>query len=88
MHTQEFSSDWPGVLDDILEFIVLTQLSLGRGRPVLVKLSLSRVRVTPEQLQPHVERFRAKLVRQVPQLRLVLGAGPQPAHRVEVHYAN
>ena len=37
VHAQEFSSDWPAVLDDMLEFIALTQLSLGRGRAARVK---------------------------------------------------
>ncbi len=88
MHTQEFSSDWPAVLDDILEFIVLTQLSLGRGRAGVVKLSLSRERVGPDQLQPHVNRFRRDLARQAPGMHLELGAGHHAFHRVEVHYGN
>ena len=86
MHTQEFASDWPVVLAEILEFIVLTQLSLGRGRTPAVRLSLSRQRVAAEQLQPHVEQFRASLAHQLPSARLDVAARHQPLHRVEVDY--
>ena len=86
MHAQEFSSDWPAVLDDILEFIALTQLSLGRGRAARVKVSLSRERVAADALQPHVGSFRDRLAQQLPGTRLELVAGHHPAHRVEVHF--
>lgn len=88
MHAQEFSSDWPAVLDDMLEFIALTQLSLGDGRAARVTVSLSRGRVAADALQPHVGRFRAQLAQQRPEVRLELAAGHQPAHRVEVHFAD
>ena len=88
MYAQEFSSDWPVVLDDILEFIALTQLSLGRGRAASVKVTFSRQRVAPGELQPHVDRFRGDLERQLPGTRLELGAGPHAAHRVEVRYTH
>ena len=86
MHAQEFSSDWPAVLDDMLEFIALTQLSLGRGRAARVKVSLSRERVAADALQPHVGRFRDRLAQQLPGFRLELVAGHHSAHRVEVHF--
>ena len=86
MHAQEFSSDWPAVLDDMLEFIALTQLSLGRGRAARVKVSLSRERVAADALQPHVGRFRDRLAQQMPGTRLELVAGHHSAHRVEVHF--
>ena len=88
MHAQEFSAAWPAVLDDMLEFIALTQLSLGRGRAASVKIIFSRQRVAADALQPHVDRFRGDLERQLPGTRLELGAGPHAAHRVEVRYAN
>lgn len=88
MHTQEFGADWPAVLDDIMEFILLTQLSLGRGRDGVVKLSLSRERVAPEDLQPHVNRFRRNLAQKAPGMRLELGAGQHASHRVDVHFKN
>ena len=88
MHAQEFSADWPAVLDDMLEFVALTHLSLGRGRTASVKVAFSRQRVAPDALQPHVDRFRGDLERQMPGTRLELGAGPHTAHRVEVRYAN
>ena len=87
MHAQEFGSAWPAVLDDMLEFIALTQLSLGRGRAASVKVTFSRGRVAADALQPHVDRFRGDLERQLPGTRLELSAGPQAAHRVEVRYA-
>lgn len=88
MHAQEFSSDWPAVLDEMLEFIALTQLSLGRGRVARVKVSLSRTRVAADALQPHVGRFREQLAHQAPGTSLELGAGHHAAHRVEVHYGS
>ena len=88
MHAQEFSAVWPAVLDDMLEFIALTQLSLGRGRAASVKVVFSRRRVAADALQPHVDRFRGDLERQLPGTRLELGAGPHAAHRVEVRYAD
>jgi hypothetical protein len=88
VHAQEFSSDWPAVLDDMLEFIALTQLSLGRGRPVQVMVHLSRARVAADALQPHLGSFRDRLSRQSPGTRLELAAGHQPAHRVEVRFAD
>ncbi|MET3373446.1 hypothetical protein ABIC89_002508 [Variovorax boronicumulans] len=88
MHTQEFSSDWPAVLDDMLEFISLTQLSLGQGRAIRVKVSLSRERVSADALQPHVGDFRIRLLRQLPSVRLELAAGHHSAHRVEVHFGS
>ena len=86
MHTQEFGSDWPAALDDILEFVILTQLSLGRGRAGVVKISLSRERVAPDQLQPHVNRFRRNFTQKVPGMRLELGTGHHASHRVDVYY--
>ena len=86
MHAQEFSSDWPAVLDDMLEFIALTQLSLGRSRAARVKVSLSRERVAADALQPHVDRFRSRLAHQMPGTRLELVAVHLAAHRVEVHF--
>ena len=88
MHAQEFGSDWPAVLDDMLEFIALTQLSLGRGRAARVKVSLSRERVAADALQPHVGRFRDRLAQQLPGTRLELVAGHHSAHRVEVHFGS
>jgi hypothetical protein len=88
VHAQEFSSDWPAVLDDMLEFIALTQLSLGRGRAARVTVSLSRARVAADALQPHVASFRDRLSRQSPGTRLELAAGHQSVHRVEVHFAD
>ena len=86
MHTQEFGSDWPAVLDEMLEFIALTQLSLGRSRTAQIKVSLSRERVAVDALQPHVSRFRDRLAQQLPGSRLELVAGHHSAHRVEVHF--
>lgn len=88
LHVQEFGSDWPAVLVDVLEFIVLTQLSLGRGRAAAVRLSLSRQRVAADQLRPHVEHFRASLAQQLPTARLDVVAGHHARHRVEVDYGN
>ena len=88
MHAQEFSSDWPAVLDDMLEFIALTQLSLGRGRSARVKVTVSRERVAADALQPHVGRFRDRLGRQLPGTRIELIAGHHSAHRVEVHFGS
>ena len=88
MHAQEFSSDWPAVLDDMLEFIALTQLSLGRDRAARVKVSLSRERVAADALQPHVDCFRSRLAHQMPGTRLELVAVDLAAHRVEVHFGN
>ena len=88
MHAQEFSSAWPAVLDDMLEFIALTHLSLGRGRAASVKVTFSRQRVAPDELQPHVDRFRGNLEQQLPGTRLELGAGQRAAHRVEVRYTH
>ena len=88
MHAQEFSSEWPVALDDMLEFIALTHLALGRGRSGRVKVSVSRARVAASELQPHVGRFRERLAQQVPGLRLEFAAGTQAAHRVEVHYGS
>lgn len=87
-HLQEFGSGWPAVLAEILEYIVLTQLSLGRGRAATVKLSLSRQRVAADQLQPHVEHFRASLAQQLPLARLDVVAGHHALHRVQVDYGN
>lgn len=86
MHAQEFSSDWPAVLDEVLEFIALTALSLGDGRAARVRLSLSRQRVAADALQPHVGRFRERLAQQLPLARLEIVAGHHPAHRVEVRF--
>ena len=88
LHTQEFGADWPAVLAEFLEFIVLTQLSLGRGRTPAVRVSLSRERVAADQLQPHVDHFRASLAQQLPSARLEVVAGHHSLHRVEVHYGN
>ena len=88
VHTQEFGADWPAVLAEFLEFIVLTQLSLGRGRAPAVRVSLSRERVAADQLQPHVEQFRASLAQQLPNARLSVVAGHHALHRVEVDYGN
>jgi len=88
VHAQEFAADWPAVLAEFLEFIVLTQLSLGRGRTPAIKVSLSRERVAADQLQPHVEEFRASLAQQLPNARLNVVAGHHALHRVEVDYGN
>ena len=88
VHAQDFSSDWPAVLDDMLEFIALTQLSLGRSRSAWVKVTLSRERVAADALQPHVGRFRDRLAQQLPGTRIELIAGHQSAHRVEVHFGS
>ncbi|MBL0419361.1 hypothetical protein JI739_03270 [Ramlibacter sp. AW1] len=86
VHAQEFSAGWPGVLDDMLEFITLAQLALGRGRAPQVLVSLSRQRVSAEQLQPHVNGFRERLLQQWPAAQLTLAAGTGSAHRVEVRF--
>ena len=86
VHAQQFSGSWPGVLDDMLEFILLTQLSLGRGRAAQVQVTLSRQRVAADQLQPHVQRFRDRLSAQVPEAQLALQAGHEPEHRVELRF--
>jgi len=88
VHAQEFSSDWPAVLDDMMEFIALTQLSLGRSRAARVKVSLSRERVPADALQPHVDRFRSRLAHEIPGTRLELVAAHQAAHRVEVDFGS
>ncbi|MDP9932874.1 hypothetical protein J2X92_005133 [Variovorax paradoxus] len=88
MHAQEFSSDWPAALDDMLEFISLTQLSLGQGRAARVKVSVSRERVAADVLQPHIGRFRDRLLQQLPGVRLEFTAGHHAAHRVEVHFGS
>ena len=88
VHAQEFSSDWPAVLDDMLEFIALTQLSLGRRRAARVKVSLSRERVAADALQPHVDRFRSRLAHQMPGARLELIAAHHSAHRVEITFGS
>lgn len=88
MHAQEFSSDWPAVLDEIAEYVALTALSLGRGRAARVLVSLSRERVAADALQPHVGRFRERLAQQLPGTRLDIVAGHHPAHRVEVRFGN
>jgi hypothetical protein len=88
VHAQEFSSGWPAVLDDMLEFIALTQLSLGRGRSARVKVSLSRERAPADALQPHVGRFRDQLAQQSPGTVLELVAGHHPAHRVEIRFGS
>lgn len=88
MYTQEFSAPWPAALGDMLEFIVLTHLSFARGRTSHVRVALSRQRVAPEALQPHVEHFRVQLARQVPQARLELKAEHHPVHRVEIRFGS
>jgi hypothetical protein len=87
VHAQAFTADWPGVLEDMLEFVTLTQLSLGRGRAPQVQVTLSRERVAADRLQPHVDRFRARMAQQLPQARLQLRAEAVPDHRVEVRFA-
>lgn len=86
MHSQDFSSPWPTVLQDMHEFVSLTHLSLGRGRSGQVLVHLSKQRVAATELQPHVNNFRAALAAQLPRLRLELSAADSPIHRVEVHY--
>jgi hypothetical protein len=86
VHAQEFSSEWPAVLEDMLEFIALTQLSLGRGRSARVKVSLSRERAPANALQPHVGRFRDRFLQQSPGAVLEIVAAHHSAHRVEVHF--
>ena len=88
VHVQEFNSDWPAVLDDMLEFITLAQLSLGRGRSARVKVIVSRERVAADALQPHVGRFRDRLAQQLPGTRIELIAGHRSAHRVEVYFGS
>ena len=88
LHVQEFASDWPAVLAEALEFIILTQLSLGRGRAAAIKLTVSRQRVAPNQLQPHVDLFRASLAQQLPHARLDVVAGHHALHRVQIAYGN
>jgi len=88
LRVQEFASSWPGVLAEILEFIILTQLSVGRDRAAAITLTLSRERVAPEQLQPHVEGFRARLAQQLPTALVDVVAEHCALHRVQIAYGN
>ena len=86
MLAQEFVSSWPAVLSDIQEYVALTHLSVGRGRPGHVSVRLSKRRVAANELQPHTSEFRRALRQQLPSLRLTIAAADIPAHRGEVHY--
>ena len=83
---QHFTAPWPGVLEDMIEYIALTQLSLGRRRPAQVQVTLSRQQVTATQLQPHVSRFQARVHTQFPGARLALRALNVAEHCVEIRF--
>lgn len=86
VHAQNFTGEWPGVLDDMFEYLALTQLSLGRRRQAEIVVSLSRQRVAADRLQPHVDRFRARVREQLPGARLTLRAVDAAEHRIELRF--
>lgn len=86
MFAQEFRSPWPGVLHDIKEYLMLTHLSLGRGRPGRIAVHLSKHCVAASELQPHATNFRVELAAQLPAMHLSLAAADIPQHKVEVCY--
>ena len=83
---QHFTAPWPGVLEDMIEYIALTQLSLGRHRPAQIHVTLSRQRVSAAQLQPHVSQFQARVHLQFPGAHLALRALNVAEHRVEIRF--
>ena len=50
MHAQEFSSAWPAVLDDILEFIALTMASCAARPAPLPLWSMKSSSSAPDQI--------------------------------------
>jgi hypothetical protein len=87
VHAQTFAAAWPAVLDDMLEYIALTQLSLGKRRQAQIRVTLSRQLVAADLLQPHVDRFQARLREQLPGARLSMQAAHASEHRVELRFA-
>lgn len=86
MHVQEFFAAWPHVLYEMQEYVALTNLSLGHDRLGVVNVSLSRRLVAAEELQPHINQFRANFAKQFIRLRLEISAVDIPAHTVKILY--
>lgn len=84
--TQEFVAEWPGVLQEIYEYLALSAISLGPGRSGTALLELSKQRVKPSELQPHVAEFQQLVARQLPALKLQVCAEQIPFHRATIGF--
>ncbi len=86
MHTQQFNTQWPTVLNEMHEYVALTNLSLGNGRSGQVKVRLSRQLVAADKLKPHIVQFRSEFAVQFPRLSVEICAEDRPAHQVSIRY--
>ncbi len=84
LRSERFGSPWPGVLIEMKDYLDLTFLALGARRgSAVVRVLISKALVPQQQLQPHMAKFRASLVR-IPDCRLEIGATEEAAHIMEI----
>lgn len=85
MYSQTFEASWPDVLHEMLEYVRLTQLAVGKGRYASIHVAFSRQLLQPDQLQPHVQDFLAKL-EHLEKVKIVVDGTVEGVHRVDIRY--
>ena len=83
---ETFVGPWPGVLVEMKDFVDLWFLAGGKKRHAsAIRVFISKVLVSQDELQPHVREFRASFSR-IPDCRIELKGTAQAAHRIEIEY--
>ena len=81
---RNFSSPWPGVLEEILDYVQLQLMLAGRWDSVEIQVLISRKMVTAEKLKPHIDVFRATLAATA-RSKVLLQATDEPTHRTDLN---
>ncbi len=82
--SESFRAAWPQVLVEMKDFIDLYFLALGNKRQsAALTVFISKVLVPRAQLQPHMQEFRASLLR-IPNCRVEFKGTEEAAHRIDI----
>lgn len=82
--TKDFDNRWPGVTEDMKDFVHIELLRAGDWKKLNIRLSISRD-VPIAKLQPHVQTLKTALS-SVRKCQVSLLATEQPSHRVELEF--
>lgn len=82
---RDFSSAWPGVLEEMLDYIHLQLMLAGAWETVEIRVLISRQQVRADELQPHVGVFRTALESTL-RSKVVLQASDERVHRADLNF--
>lgn len=83
MYFQRFKTDWPQVLDEMIEYASLCLINIGEGRQAILNVEISRQLVEASELQPHMKSFLEK-AKKLQQLKVQVHASNFDYHEVNI----